>query len=65
MYYFETNAIRSLGAKLHNFSFRTSHLTIIELLTGLTSENEFSVRKQCLKRIKESNCPIDSGTQTL
>lgn len=60
MYYFETNAIRSLGRTLGNYSFRTSHLSLIEIITGINNEREFSIRKKCLFQIKESNYSIDS-----
>jgi len=60
MYYFETNTLRSLGAKLVKFQFKTSHLCLVELLTGMKNEKEFSIRQKSLARIKESNCPIDT-----
>lgn len=59
MHFFETNTIRSLGSDLIRFEFKTSHLCLVELLTGMKNEKEFSIRKKCLARIKEAECIID------
>lgn len=55
--YLETNALRKLTNYRCNETAYTSIFSIFELLSGITEEN-FEVRKACLRRVKEQKIEI-------
>ena len=57
--YLETNALRKLTNYTCKEPVYTSIFSIFELLSGITEE-DFKIRKACLKRIKEQKIEIRS-----
>ncbi|MEN1985664.1 hypothetical protein [Paenibacillus hubeiensis] len=63
MYYFETNALTGLSNVLKelvesNNTIYTSYLSILELISGIDSEEKFLKRKSILQNVRKSNMKI-------